>query len=135
MSRENVEVVRRFNDAYNRRDREAVEALFHPEIEWRTIAGPILGVETIHGREASLRFVFEQIPEGINHFRVTLEEVSDLRGGQVLALAHYQGRGVTSGAVVEMSATQIYHLDGGLIVSFQDFATLGEALEAVGLPE
>jgi ketosteroid isomerase-like protein len=135
MSQENVEIVRRFNDAYNRRDREAVEALFHPEIQWHTIAGPLFGVEAMHGREESLRFVFEQIPEGIEDFRVALEEVSELRCGQVLAVAHYEGRGVTSGAAVEMSATQIYRFDTGLIVFFQDFATRDEALEAAGLSE
>ena len=135
MSQENVEIVRRFIDAYNRRDREAVEALFHPEIEWHTITGPLLGVEAVHGREESLHFMFEQIPEGVEDFRVGLEEVRELSGGQVLAVAHYEGRGVTSGAAVEMSATQIYRFDAGLIVFFQDFASRDEALKAAGLSE
>ena len=133
MSAEHVEIVRRFIDAYNRRDREAVEALFHARVEWHTIAGPLLGVESVRGREESLHFMFEQIPEGVEGFRVALGEVRELPGGQVLAVAQYEGRGVTSGAMVEMSANHIYRFDAGLIVFFQDFATQGEALEAAGL--
>lgn len=135
MPSERVEIVRRFLDAYNRRDRDAVKALFHTDIEWHTVAGPLFGVESLRGRDESLRFMFEQIPEGVEGFQVTLEEVREVAGGQVLAVAHYEGRGVTSGAVVEMSAIQIYRFDAGLIVFFQDFATRDEAFEAAGLSE
>jgi ketosteroid isomerase-like protein len=135
MSHENAEIVERFIEAYNRRDREAVEGLFHADVEWHTVVGPMLGVDALYGRDESLRFMFEQIPEGVGDFRVVLREVRELPGGQVLATAHYEGRGVTSGAVVEMSATQLYRFDAGLIVFFQDFATEGEALEAAGLRE
>ena len=34
MSQENVEIVRRVSDAYNRRDVEAMLDELHPEIEW-----------------------------------------------------------------------------------------------------
>src|SRR5687768_94087 len=130
MSEENVEIVRRFHDAFDRRDREAVGALLHPEIQRHTIAGPLLEVDAVQGRAEALRFMFEQIPEGIEGFRAVLEEVTGLPGGQALAAARYDGRGVSSGAPVELSATQIYRFDNGKIVFFQDFATRDEALKA-----
>ena len=34
MSQENVEIVRRVSDAYNRRDVEAMLDELHPEVEW-----------------------------------------------------------------------------------------------------
>ena len=135
MSQENVEIVRRFIEAFYRGDREAVEALFHPEVEWHTITGPLLGVESLHGREGTLRFLFEQLPEAVAGFQAGLKDLRESSSGQVLALAHYEGRGVSSGAVVEMSATQLYRFDAGLIVFFHDFASHAEALAAAGLSE
>jgi ketosteroid isomerase-like protein len=135
MSQENVEIVNGFHDAYNRRDREAVAALFHPEIEWHTVAGPILGVEVLHGREAVLTFIFEQIPDALPDFRVTVQRVSALPDGQVLVANHYEGRGVTSGAAVEMRVEAIFRIETGMIVFFQEFASRAEALEAAALSE
>lgn len=67
-----MEIVHRFNDAFNRRNREDVAALLHPQIEWHTIAAPLFGVEAMHGRNEALRFMFEQIGEGIEAFRAIL---------------------------------------------------------------
>jgi ketosteroid isomerase-like protein len=135
MSQENVEIVHRFVDAYNRRDREAVGAVFHREIEWRTMAGPVFGIEAIHGRDEALSFMFERIRDGIEEFRVAVEGVSDLDSGQVLVVGHYEGRGAASGAEIEMSFAAIYRVDTGVIVGFRDFATRPEALEAAGVRE
>jgi ketosteroid isomerase-like protein len=128
-----VEIVRRFNDAFERRDREDVAVLLHPQIEWHTIAAPLLGVEAMHGRDEALHFMFEQIGEGIEDFRAILEEVSELPSDQVLAVARYEGHGVASGMAVRMTAVAIYRFEAGQIVFFQDFATRDEALKAVGL--
>ena len=135
MPKEHVKAVHRFYDAYNRRDREAVAALFHPEIEWHTLAGPILGVETIQRRDEVLDFIFELIPDGISDFQIFVDGVSELPGGQVLVVGHYTGRGVASRAEVEMRTAAIYSFDAGRIVLFQEFATREEALEAAGLSE
>jgi len=133
MSQENVEIVRRFFDAFERRDRADVAALLHPQIEWHTIAAPLLGVQAMHGRDEALHFMFEQIGEGIEDFRAIPEEVSELSSDQVLAVAHYEGRGVASGMAVRMTAVAIHRVESGQIVFFQDFATRDEALKAMRL--
>jgi ketosteroid isomerase-like protein len=135
MSQENVEIVRRFMDAFNRGDRHAVGVMFHREIEWRTMAGPVFGIEAVHGRDEALSFMFERIPDGIEDFRVVVAGMSELARGQVLVVGHYEGHGVASGAEIEMSFAAIYRVETGVIVCFQDFATQAEALEAVGLRE
>jgi ketosteroid isomerase-like protein len=135
MSQENVEVVERFTDAVNRGDREAAAAVLHDDVQWHTIAGPILGVDAVSGRDEAIRFAFEQIPDGIENFRATIGEVRQLPSGDVLASARYEGRGVASGAVVEMNATQIYRFDDGMIIFFKDFTDRTEALQAAGLSE
>ena len=51
MSQENVEIVRRNNEAWNRRDRKTWVASFHPagEIDWSRSRGPLKGVYRRHG--------------------------------------------------------------------------------------
>ena len=133
MSQENVEVVRRFVDAYNRRDAAAVAALLHPEVEWHVRAGPSIGLETLRGRDAALSFIFEEIPDAWSDFRSVAEAVSELRDGHVLAVGRYEGRGTVSGVETRMDYAAIFRLNAGMIVFFQDFATRREALNAVGL--
>jgi ketosteroid isomerase-like protein len=82
--------------------------------------------------ETKLRFLFEQIAEGIEDFRAILEEVRDLPRDQVLAVARYEGRGIASGTEVRMAAAAIWRFEANQIVFFQDFATRDEALEAAG---
>jgi ketosteroid isomerase-like protein len=135
MSQENVEIVQRLVDAYNRRDAEAVAALLHREIEWHTLAGAIFGVESIHERDEVVSFMFEEVLGAMNDFRVVTEEVRELPGDQVIFVGHYEGRGVESGAEVRMDHTAIYRVEAGRVVFFQDFSTREEALEAVGLRE
>jgi ketosteroid isomerase-like protein len=135
MSQANVEIVHQFYDAFERHDRKDVAALLHPQIEWHSIGAPLLGVEAIHGRDEALRFMFEQIGEGIEDFRAILEEVRELPADQALAVAHYEGRGMVSGAAPSVTATVIFRFEAGQIVFFQDFATRDEALEAAGLSE
>jgi ketosteroid isomerase-like protein len=135
MSQENIEIVHRFNDAVNRGDREAAAADIHPEVEWRTMGGPLLGVEAVFGRDEVIRFVFEQIPEGIEGFRAVVGEVSELPDGEAFVVGHYEGRGVASGVDLRVEVTQIYRFAAGMIVFFQDFSSRAEALEAAGLSE
>ena len=130
MSPPNVEIVHRFFDAFERRDREGVAAVLHARVEWRSIAAPLVGVEAMHGRDEALRFLFEQIAEGIEDFRAILEEVRDLPRDQVLSVARYEGRGIASGTEVRMAAAAIWRFEANQIVFFQDFATRDEALEA-----
>src|SRR6202011_6102484 len=96
MSPANVEIVHRFFDAFERRDREAVAGVLHPHVEWHSMGAPLVGVEAIHGRDEAVRFMFEQIAEGIEDFRAILEEVRELPGDQVLTVARYDGRGIAS---------------------------------------
>lgn len=133
MSTLNVEIVHRFFDAFERRDREGVAAVLHPRVEWHSIGAPLVGVEAMHGRDEALRFMFEQIGEGIEDFRAILEEVRELPRDQVLTVARYDGRGIASGTGVMMAAAAIWRFEANQIAFFQDFATRDEALEAAGM--
>jgi ketosteroid isomerase-like protein len=133
--RENVEIVRRFVDAYNRRDADAVLGTLHPNVEWHTRAGAILGVEAVQGETAVLSFLFDEVPGFMLDFQAVTEEVTELCNDQVLWIGRYEGRGEASGAAVTMDSAAIYRLDAGAIMFFQDYPTRQEAFEAIGLKE
>jgi ketosteroid isomerase-like protein len=135
MSQEPVEIVRQALDAFNRSDRASVEPLLHPDVEWRTVLRPVLGVETVSGRDAVLRFGFEEIPDAIDDFRAEVEELRDLGEGRVLLVARYLGRGKSSGIELEARISSIHTLRDRMIVSVRDYPSSQEALEAAGLRE
>jgi ketosteroid isomerase-like protein len=95
MSQENVELVRQAFEAFNRDDRATVIRLLAPDVEWHTLAGPILGVGTLRGRDAMLKF-WEDIAGSIEGFRARSEELTDLGTDRVLVVARFEGRGRSS---------------------------------------
>ena len=95
-----MELVRTGFEALNRGDRATVARLLAPDVEWHSLAGPIVGVGTIRGREAMLRF-WQDVLESIEGFRASPEEVTDLGDDRVLVVARYEGRGRTSDAEVD----------------------------------
>jgi ketosteroid isomerase-like protein len=135
MSQEHVEVVRRFVDAVSRGDREAAAALLHPDVEWQTMAGPLLGVQAMRGREETVSFILDRIPEGVEDFTATADRFNELPDNGLLVVGRYTGRGASSGAKIEMTSAALYRFESGMIVSFRDFASEAEALEAAGLSE
>jgi ketosteroid isomerase-like protein len=133
MSQQDVEIVRGVLDGFSHSDRERVEPLLHPDLEWRSVVGPLLGVETISGRDAMLRFAFEEIPDAIENQHVEVEELKDLGEGRVLVVARYVGRGRRSGIELDQRIASLHRLNEGMIVSVGDYSTREEALEAAGL--
>jgi ketosteroid isomerase-like protein len=128
-----VETVQRFVEATNRGDREAVAALIHPDVEWHTMASALLGVEVVRGRDETVSFIFDRIPEGIEDFMAITDRVRELPGDRVLVIGRYAGRGTSSGVKIEVTSASLYRFDSGMIVFFRDFTSEADALKAVGL--
>jgi ketosteroid isomerase-like protein len=135
MSHENVEIVRRAAEAVNRGDRATVASLLAPDVEWHTVAGPLLGMGTIRGREAMVKFIWGDIREAIEGFRVSPEEVTDLGNDRVLVVGLFQGRGRSSDAEVTMRVASLYEIRDGTVATVRDYGSRDEALEAAGLRE
>ena len=87
------------------------------------------------GRDETLSFIFDVIPEGVEDFQSTTERCTELADDQLLVCGHYTGRGTSSGANIEVPSAALYRFDGGMIVSFQDFPSEALALEAAGFQE
>jgi ketosteroid isomerase-like protein len=132
MSEENVEIVRRHNEAWNQRDLSSVLVLWRSdaEIDWSRSRGPLKGLYRGHHElEAfwnEFWSTFELVEVELGNFRQT--------GPYVVAsnTAHMRGR---DGVEVIARSTSVYTVENGQITRLRMFQERAEALEAAGLSE
>jgi ketosteroid isomerase-like protein len=132
MSQENVEIVRRAIEAFNRRDFDGYDELSTPDSEWVTSMGAIEG-EIFRGREGAETYL-ERLNDAWEEFHTVAEDLRDL-GDHVLMLGRVEGRGKGSGVPVDMPLAQIFYFRDGRICRTRFYLDHGEALKAVGLEE
>ena len=150
MSQENIEVVKRVAEAWNRDDLDAFIDLLDPDIEWypaiersfegresafsRMVALWIGGTEVRRGH-AGVRKGWESYSgEEVESLEVRLDEIRDL-GESVLALGEMKITGRTSQLELTSEIALLSTFRGGKIVSAHDFMSHAEGLEAAGLRE
>jgi ketosteroid isomerase-like protein len=132
MSEENVKILRRHNEAWNRRDLTTLLALWRSdaEIDWSRSRGPLKGVYRGH----------EGLKTFWNEFWSTFEVVDvefhgfTQAGSNVVVpnTAHMRGR---EGVEVIARSTYVYTVENGEITRLRMFQEREEALEAAGLSE
>lgn len=132
MSQENVEAVRRHQDAWNRRDLTGWLDSFRSdaEIDWSRSRGPLKGVYRGLGE---LKVFWDEFWSTFEDVRVELHGIAD--GGSEVVIsntAHVRGR---DGIEVIARSTFVWTVEGGQITRFRMFQVRAEALEAAGLPE
>src|SRR5688572_16078278 len=95
MSQENVEIARRWNAAYNRRDFETLIELTDPDFEMKSI---FLSIESVfRGYEGFPHAYFQTIEDAYDRFEVPAERFFDA-GAAVLVECRAEWRGKESGA-------------------------------------
>jgi ketosteroid isomerase-like protein len=138
MSHENVGIVRRAYDAFNRGGTEACisEGLWSPEVVWDVTPSGIPGLGTYRGREEVKRFFeedwFSAFP--FDEWEVEVEEVIDA-GDRIVSMSRQHGRGAGSGVVAELELAQVSTLRDGQIVRIDNYLDRAKALHAAGLSE
>jgi uncharacterized protein len=130
MSEENVEVVRRAIDAYNRRDLTDVLAHIHGDIEWES---GLLGTTPYRGRDG-IRRMWEDVDIAWEAMKLVPRRFID-GGDVVVANCTLVAKGRTSGSPVEGPQIGVVDFEGGLIRRVRLFTDHAEALEAAGLSE
>jgi ketosteroid isomerase-like protein len=130
MSQENVEVVKRAIDAFNRRDLDAIES--HPDVkvDWSRSRGVEAGV--YRGREATQRF-WNTFLETFDRVVVVSEEFIE-HGDYVIVLDRTRMCG-RDGIEVEARNVSLVTVRHGQIVRWRLCRDRAEALKAVGLAE
>ena len=124
MSKENVDLVRRIYEAWDRQ--ESARDFIAADLEY---VNPSYAVEpgTRHGRKslAVVRGTYED-------FEIKVERIIDA-GDETVVLAQFTGSGSVSGVPVEGEHGYVWTVRDGLAVRFQWFQSHREALEAGGL--
>ncbi len=132
MSQENVEVVRRGYDAFNRGDIEGVIETVGAEVRC-DMSERVFNPGVYEGHDGIRRFV-EEIDEVWEDFR--LEPLEFIDAGDKVVVSHLiRGSGKGSGVDVELPSTSVYTLRASKVIESRMYREHAEALEAAGLRE
>jgi ketosteroid isomerase-like protein len=131
MSQENVEIVRRFYDALNDGDWDAVFRDAHPDIELTTQRGPNAG--TRRGREGVQGFG-EDYLAAFDRSVIEPEQFFE-KGDQVVVLVTRRARPKGGSVDIVVRNGHLWTVRDGRILSMKSFPDPEKALETAGLPE
>jgi ketosteroid isomerase-like protein len=136
MSQENVEIVRRMVDAWNRRDEEELLALGDPEAEW--VNSPTAVEPGTRRGSDELMAVFRTQWEFLLDGRIEIDRIYD-RGEEIVALGRLSRRMPEGDARIEDRWLGSWRIREGRVVrtevlGFGSTEVQG-ALEAAGLSE
>jgi ketosteroid isomerase-like protein len=134
MSEENVELVRRSTDAYNRRDLDGFLENWAPDavVDWSNSRGFEAGVYRGHGE---IRAFTQQFLAAFDEVRIELlADPVEVQDGLLVAenVTYLQGR---DGIEVEARSAWLITIRDGEQTSLTLYQTKQEALEAAGLSE
>jgi len=138
MSQENVDVVRAWVAALNRKDLDALLEIADPDAEYMTYLASLSGgVGTYRGHEGIEQFL-RDLADAWEWFRVDVDGYRDL-GECVLMEGRIEAKGAASGLAVEKELAWLVDFREGTgpgrFRRVRYFATPTAALEAVGLRE
>jgi ketosteroid isomerase-like protein len=133
MSQENVELLRRAVDAFNRRDLDAYLALQDAAVEFSPFERAVEGLGPYVGHQGIRSWwedSFAALPDLSSH----LDEVRDL-GNITVARGRLVGQGAASGARFDRTLWMVVAWRDGKTVWWRAFGSEAEALEAAGESE
>jgi ketosteroid isomerase-like protein len=130
MSQENVEIVRRVWETWERGDLTGWLDLMSDDLVTHRIG---LDNTRYHGSDGFLEQASEW-SEGFAEWSVAAEEFIDA-GDQVVVRNHQTARGEASGVPIEMDFWFVHTISQGKVVQVDMYVNEREALEAAGLSE
>ena len=129
MSQENVEIVRRHQEAFNRGDLATMLELTSPKIEWwDRVDDPDASVH--RGYEAVMKHLAEF--DDLAELRVEPREFIDAADFSIVPTRQV-GRGRTSGAFFEEQQVNVFRVRDGRVTQLREYRERSEALKAAGL--
>jgi len=131
MSQENVEIVRRGYEHYNRTG-EPDYSVFDAEVVY-DVSRRTFDPAVYHGHDGVREFV-GLIREQWATMRLEPQDFVDV-GDKVVVSVRLVGVGKESGVETEANTAHVWTFRGGKIVRQTTFQTMAEALEAAGLSE
>jgi ketosteroid isomerase-like protein len=132
MSQENVEIVRRWIELFNRRDAEGLIELTEPDFEMKSLLVLIEG--EFRGHASFPHAYFDAVDDAYDHFQTLPAEFIDA-GETVVVDTTVSWRGKASHASGETPVVAAFWLKAGKVFREETFVDRAEALRAVGLPD
>jgi ketosteroid isomerase-like protein len=132
VSADDVEMVRRAYDAFNRRDLQTLIPLLHPDFELQQ-PPEIPGATNYRGPEGALQWL-DDMNAVWGEIRAEPEQFIDT-GEQVVVLGRMRNRGRASGAEVEAQRGWICRVEEGRLRLLRLYLDPGEAREVAGIGE
>jgi ketosteroid isomerase-like protein len=131
VSQENVDIVRRSCEAFNRGDYDEALAVFHPDARYDLTHFPDGRVYEGH---AGIREAFRIWLGTWEDYRQEQDEFIDAGDEVVVAVREY-GRGKGSGLPLERPTFGVWTICRGKVVGIRFYPERAHALKAVGLEE
>jgi ketosteroid isomerase-like protein len=131
MSQENLEVVRRAFEDFNRRELAAAVDAFAPDAEWVPYLAAL--EEDIYRGRDEIERMWREVLKDVPDFQIELVEVVAEGADTVVVEVDFLGMGRASGADIRTTVYQAASFRNGKVLSVQGFRTAAEALGAVGL--
>jgi ketosteroid isomerase-like protein len=132
MSQENVEIVRRSQEAWNGGDLDAFLSIGPAEAEW-VIAEENPNARTLRGRDEIAAYLRDWV-DTMPGLRYEATEHVDA-GNAVVTLGTISGRAGEDGPEISVQCAFVTYFDRGLAVRTEEYLDPGRALEAAGLSE
>ena len=133
MSERNVELERRWIEAFNARDIEAYIALCDPSIELHPMLEGAVGNADYQGHDG-MRQLHRDLEDVWDEFRIEPEAYFEL-GEYTLTFFVFHGRGRQSGVQVAMPGTAVTTWRDGLTVCINTYIHRDDALRDLGVSE
>jgi ketosteroid isomerase-like protein len=129
MSDRNLESLRLGWEAFNRGDVQAIRALVTDDVEWGT-TGAFPGLDVVNRGMAGIERVSEDLRSAWESFDVSIEEVLVEKDDIIVTRERFRGRGLGSGAEVEMPIYAVYWFRDGKLARRRSFMEQADAVEA-----
>jgi ketosteroid isomerase-like protein len=134
VSQENVEIVRRVYDLWNRGDLDAAVEMLDQHVVWNAYVH-LPDSRTRHGAGEVQQWAGE-FAEAWGEIQVQIERLEEVGDDLVLALVRMTGRGRGSGAAVESGVDgHVWTVRDGRVAAVRMYQGAQDALEAVGLSD
>jgi ketosteroid isomerase-like protein len=132
MSQENVEVIRRLLDAFERGGLDATLSFYDPDVTW-VVAEDEPEAATLRGYDG-LRALLAQWLQAFDELHIDPKEFIDA-GEAVVMPYQFRARERSSGSEISAPETWVFWLRDGMIIEVREYRHKAEALAAVGVEE
>ncbi len=135
MSQENVEAFKRFADANNRRDVEALLEELDADVEWHSaVLSSLGGEETVHRGHDGVREMLRDLYEAFSEFQVEFSDIRD-HGDRIVAIGRWITRGEESGVEVTPPLASVVDFRNGKAIRVRSYLDPEDALVDAAMQE